>query len=150
MPCSSSLTRTTMWCTRFSMIGLRSSPRSRSSIARRSRGLRALRFAARNAARLHLSPADDVRIRAPKHRYKLLHLINTSPRTRRVLLHSKIHLTRGARMKTMIAGVLAAVALSGCVAVPYDPGPGAYYGGPGPGYAYGPPPPVYYGPPVSF
>ena len=46
-------------------------------------------------------------------------------------------------MKTMIAGVLAALALSGCVAVPYDPGPGAYYGGP----YYGP---AYYGPPVSF
>ena len=55
-------------------------------------------------------------------------------------------------MKTMVVGVLAAVALSGCVAVPYDPGPGAYYGGPAysPGYSYGPPPPVYYGPPVSF
>ena len=55
-------------------------------------------------------------------------------------------------MKTMIVGLLAAVALSGCVAVPYDPGPGAYYGG-GPGYGpgyYGPPAPVYYGPPVSF
>ena len=52
-------------------------------------------------------------------------------------------------MKTIVVGVLAAVALSGCVAVPYDPGPGAYYGG-GPGYSYGPPPPVYYGPPVSF
>ena len=46
-------------------------------------------------------------------------------------------------MKTIVAGLLAAVALSGCVAVPYDPGPGAYYGGPG----YGP---AYYGPPVSF
>ena len=53
-------------------------------------------------------------------------------------------------MKTLVAGLLAAVALSGCVAVPYDPGPGAYYGGSpgyGPGY-YGPP--AYYGPPVSF
>ena len=49
-------------------------------------------------------------------------------------------------MKTMIAGVLAALALSGCVAIPYDPGPGAYYGGPG--YATGPG--YYYGPPVSF
>ena len=56
-------------------------------------------------------------------------------------------------MKTMIVGVLAAVALSGCVAVPYDPGPGAYYGG-GPGYYGGGPgyygAPAYYGPPVSF
>jgi hypothetical protein len=50
-------------------------------------------------------------------------------------------------MKTMIAGVLAALALSGCVAVPYDPGP--YYGG-GPGYGPGYGPPAYYGPPVSF
>ena len=49
-------------------------------------------------------------------------------------------------MKTLLVGLLAAVALSGCVAVPYDPGPGAYYGGPG--YSYGPP--AYYGPPVSF
>ena len=46
-------------------------------------------------------------------------------------------------MKTIIASVLAALALSGCVAVPYGPGPDAYYGGPG----YGP---GYYGPPVSF
>ena len=46
-------------------------------------------------------------------------------------------------MKTLIGGVVAALVLSGCVAVPYDPGPGAYYGGPG----YGP---GYYGPPVSF
>ena len=59
-------------------------------------------------------------------------------------------------MKTMIAGVLAALALSGCVAVPYDPGPGAYYGGGpggGPGYYSGAPgyyAPGYYGPPVSF
>lgn len=50
-------------------------------------------------------------------------------------------------MKTMIAGVLAAAALSGCVAVPYDPGPGGYYDGPG---YYSGPPAYYYGPPVSF
>jgi hypothetical protein len=47
-------------------------------------------------------------------------------------------------MKAIVVGVLAAVALSGCVAVPYDPGPAAYGG---PGYYYGP---GYYGPPVSF
>lgn len=47
-------------------------------------------------------------------------------------------------MKTIIVAVLAVAALSGCVAVPYGPGPGAYYEGPA---YYGP---AYYGPPVSF
>lgn len=44
-------------------------------------------------------------------------------------------------MKSLIAAVLMALTMAGCVAVPYDPGPsyGYYYS---PGY--------YYGPPVSF
>lgn len=40
-------------------------------------------------------------------------------------------------MKTMIASVLVVLALSGCVAVPYHPGPSGYYYDPG--YYYGPP-----------
>ena len=39
-------------------------------------------------------------------------------------------------MKTVIAALLAVAALSGCVAVPYGPGPGVYVA---------PPAPVYYG-----
>lgn len=39
-------------------------------------------------------------------------------------------------MKTAIAAVLAVLALAGCVAVPYGPGPGVYVT-PAPAYYYG-------------
>ena len=49
-------------------------------------------------------------------------------------------------MKRLIASLLAAVALSGCVAVPYEPAPVAYYE---PSY-YGPYyRPYYYAPPPA-
>lgn len=42
-------------------------------------------------------------------------------------------------MKTMIVSLLAVLALSGCIAVPYHPGPSGNYYDYGPGYYYGPP-----------
>ena len=42
-------------------------------------------------------------------------------------------------MKTVLAGVLAVVALGGCVAVPYGPAPGVYVAPPAPVYYYGHP-----------
>ena len=43
-------------------------------------------------------------------------------------------------MKNLIAALLAALALAGCVAVPYEPAPAGYYYGPG----------YYYGAPAAF
>ena len=40
-------------------------------------------------------------------------------------------------MRTVIAALLAVAALSGCVAVPYGPGPGVYVAPPAPVYYYG-------------
>lgn len=47
-------------------------------------------------------------------------------------------------MKILIAVVMAAVSMAGCVAVPVYSGPAA-----APGYSYGPPAPAYYAPPVA-
>jgi len=41
-------------------------------------------------------------------------------------------------MKSLIAAVLLAMTLAGCIAVPYEPAPSYGYYGPGP-YYYGPP-----------